>query len=227
MTYILSILASFIAVVVVLTLHEFSHAFIAYKCGDPTAKFAGRMTANPLKHFDPMGLCLFVIAGFGWAKPVPINPNNFKNRVWGSFWTSAAGILANYLSAFLLFYPLAHLTNVYIIPLFAGKYMAYFLSVLTSSLFWHSIHFAVFNFLPIYPLDGFNMWDALDRKGSPILRFLRVYGSYILLGMIVISILADYIFILRYVDLLGFIMNFVGSIVAWPIIQLWTLIFGI
>ena len=99
MIILLNLLASLLAVVVVLSLHEFAHAFVAYKCGDPTAKLAGRMTLNPIRHFDPMGLCLFVIARFGWAKPVPVNPNNFKNRVLGSFLTSVAGILVNYLSA--------------------------------------------------------------------------------------------------------------------------------
>ena len=99
------LLASFLVVVVVLSLHEFAHAFVAYKCGDPTAKFSGRMTLNPLRHFDPIGMLMFAVVGFGWAKPVPINPNNFKNYRSGTFWTSAAGIIMNYCMA-ALFYPL-------------------------------------------------------------------------------------------------------------------------
>lgn len=74
MDYLVSLLASFLAVMVVITLHEFSHAFIAYKCGDPTAKWAGRMTLNPVKHFDPLGIVMFALAGFGWAKPCPSTP---------------------------------------------------------------------------------------------------------------------------------------------------------
>ena len=73
MDWFVEMLAKFLAVTLVLTLHEFAHAFVAYKCGDPTAKWAGRMTLNPAKHFDPLGLVCFVFAGFGWAKPVPIN----------------------------------------------------------------------------------------------------------------------------------------------------------
>ena len=99
------ILATFLAVVAVLTLHEFAHAFVAYKCGDPTAKWAGRMTLNPVKHFDSVGLVCFVFVGFGWAKPVPVNEANFRKYRSGCFWTSAAGVITNYLSAF-LFYPL-------------------------------------------------------------------------------------------------------------------------
>ena len=105
MDYIVYLLASFLAVMVVITLHEFSHAFVAYKCGDPTAKFSGRMTLNPIKHFDPIGIVMFALVGFGWARPVPVNPNNFLHYRSGSFWTSAAGIITNYISAF-LFYPI-------------------------------------------------------------------------------------------------------------------------
>ena len=109
MDYIVYLLASFLAVMVVITLHEFSHAFVAYKCGDPTAKFNGRMTLNPIKHFDPIGIVMFALVGFGWARPVPVNPNNFRHYRSGSFWTSAAGIITNYISAF-LFYPIFLLT---------------------------------------------------------------------------------------------------------------------
>ena len=80
MTYFFELLASFLAVIAVISLHEFAHAFVAYKCGDPTAKFSGRMTLNPVKHFDLWGMLCFAVAGFGWAKPVPINPYNFRPR---------------------------------------------------------------------------------------------------------------------------------------------------
>ena len=221
----LSILASLIAVAVVLSLHEFAHAFIAYKCGDPTAKMMGRMTINPVKHFDPTGLFLFVFARFGWAKPVPINPNNFKNRRLGSFWTAIAGILLNYLTAFLLFYPLALLTQNYISPIFAGKYMEYFLNVLTLYLYWYSISFCAFNFIPLYPLDGFRMWDALDRKHYRLLNYLRMYGAYILMGLIVMNVLAGAVPLLQYVNVLGFIMDRFSNLIAWPIARFWGWVF--
>ena len=102
--YLFYILAQFLAVAVVLSFHEFAHAYAAYKNGDPTAKFAGRLTLNPAKHFDPIGVITFALAGFGWAKPVPVNPNNFKDYRKGCFWTSIAGVLMNYAMAF-LFYP--------------------------------------------------------------------------------------------------------------------------
>ena len=219
------LLAGFIAVVVVLSLHEFSHAFVAYKCGDPTAKFAGRMTLNPAKHFDPIGLFFFVFAHFGWAKPVPINPYNFKNRKWGTFWTSAAGILINYLSAFLIFFPLQLLTYTYVLPVFEGKYMALFLQALTTYLYSYSISFAIFNFLPIYPLDGFRICDALVGNRSKALNFLRINGSYILMGLIFINMLAPYVSILNYVNVLGYAMQYLGNLISYPIKAFWGLIF--
>ena len=219
------LLAGFIAVVTVLTLHEFSHAFVAYKCGDPTAKLYGRMTLNPLKHFDPMGLFFFVFAHFGWAKPVPVNTNNFNNRKWGNFWTSAAGILTNYLSAFLIFYPLACLTSIYVAPVFAGTYFSFFLTTLTYNLYWYSISFAVFNFLPFYPLDGFRVCDTLVGYRSKAFNYLRQYGSYILMGLILIRLFSDYFTLLKYFDILGYAMQYLGGILSWPIQKLWGLIF--
>ena len=78
-----------------LTIHEFAHAFSAFKCGDPTAKLAGRMTLNPFKHLDMMGFLMFIFLGVGWAKPVPINPINFKKYKKGTRIVSLAGVTAN------------------------------------------------------------------------------------------------------------------------------------
>jgi Zn-dependent protease len=225
MEYIVQLLASFLAVMLVITLHEFAHAFVAYKCGDPTAKFAGRMTLNPIKHFDPLGILMFALAGFGWARPVPVNPYNFRKYRIGSFWTSAAGILVNYFSAFFVFYPLMILTQLYVLPIFQGKYMAIFLHALTWYFYSYSISFAVFNFLPVYPLDGFRMWDALDRKNSKILNFLRANGSYILMGLILINVFASYMPILNYINVLRFAMQTIGGGISWPIVKFWALIF--
>ncbi len=219
------LLARFVAVMVVLVFHEFSHAFVAYKCGDPTAKFSGRMSLNPLKHFDPLGIVAFMLVGFGWAKPVPVNPNNFKKYRSGCFWTSAAGILTNLCMAFVL-YPVYLLVAYYLCPMFEGMYAAPFLRTLFSMLFSYSLSFCVFNLLPFYPLDGFRMIDALDRKKGKLYRFLRQYGYYILLGLMLISMLARYIPVLGYIDLLGYIMNFAVKIVGQPIRIFWLWIFS-
>ncbi len=127
MESILKLIASFLAVVVVLTLHEFAHAFVAYKCGDPTPKWNRRLTLNPARHFDLMGLIFFTLVGFGWAKPVPVNPDNFKKYRLGSALTASAGVIVNYLSAF-LFCPLYILASYYFAD--SQTYFSYVLYVL-------------------------------------------------------------------------------------------------
>jgi len=224
--YFVQLLAQFLAVTVVLTFHEFAHAFAAYKCGDSTAKFSGRMTLNPAKHFDPLGLVMFAVAGFGWAKPVPINPNNFKNYRKGCIWTSVAGVLMNYIMAF-LFYPLFLVMVMYVTPLVLGTYMEIFIYSLFWGLFVYSLSFCVFNLLPFYPLDGFRIVEAADRRNSKIYQFLRNYGYYILMGLILVHIMADRIPYLGYLDVLGYILTFAINIFGKPILLLWNWIFGL
>ena len=209
-----------------ITLHEFAHAYVAYKCGDPTAKFSGRMTLNPVKHFDPMGIILFALTGFGWANPVPINPNNFRDYKKGTLFTSLAGVTVNYLSAF-LFYPLFILVYVYVLPIFAGKYLALFLYHLFLGLFTFSLSFCVFNLLPLYPLDGFRVLETATRRRGKIYWFLRQYGQYILLGLVLIHYLSNRIWFLGYFDVLGYVLNFAITIFGWPVTALWNWIFNL
>jgi len=100
MDIVLSYVASFLIIILVLPVHEFAHAFAAVKAGDPTPKLAGRYTINPLKHFDLVGLLMLILVRFGWAKPVPVNPYNFSKPRRDYFLVSIAGILANFIMAF-------------------------------------------------------------------------------------------------------------------------------
>lgn len=128
---------------IALPFHEFSHAFIATRLGDNTAKNAGRLTINPIKHLDLFGSILLVITGFGWAKPVPVNPYNFKNRKEGMALTALAGPLSNLLLGFISLFVYLKFQNM-------NSYLLGF--------FWQSaiinIGLAIFNLIPINPLDG-------------------------------------------------------------------------
>ena len=224
--YPLELLASFFAVVVVLTLHEFSHAFVAYRCGDPTPKWNRRLTLNPLRHFDLVGLLCFTLVGFGWAKPVPINADNFKKYRLGLGLTASAGSVMNYICAW-LFFPLYLVVHLYGSAM--PEFLYFFLESLTYFLFAYSLSFCVFNLLPLYPLDGFRIVDAVNRRRGKVYRFLRNYGHYILLGLIVESFICDMfvrfgIMQMANFDILGWVMKFATDIFGWPITALWGLI---
>ncbi len=225
--------ASFLAVVTVLTFHEFAHSFAAYRSGDPTPKWNGRLSLNPLRHFDPVGLVCFTLVGFGWAKPVPINPQNFKHYRRGLAFTASAGVIVNYIMAF-LFYPLFCVVVYYLhVP-----YLFDFLYYLTLFLFSYSLSFCVFNLLPFYPLDGFRIVDACSKRHGKVYQFLRKYGYYILIFLIaesfICNIFTDYMgvallgetgyTVMRYLNILNWIMTFATDIFGFPIKALWGLI---
>lgn len=219
---IITLLASFFAVMVVLSFHEFAHAFVAYKCGDPTAKINGRYSLNPMVHFDLLGLIMFTFAGFGWAKPVPVNPLNFNHYRRGLTLTAIAGVVMNLIMAFLLF-PIYKLVVLYVnIPLWP---IQTFVEMLFMLLWTYSISFCVFNLIPLAPLDGWRVVEALNRRHGRVYRFFERYGSIILLILIAIHFVSGYFTVLGYIDILGYILDFAVNIVAWPITAFWGLIF--
>ena len=171
----LFIIASFIAVAVVLSLHEFAHAFVAYKCGDVTPKLNGRLTINPIAHFDLLGLLMFTFAGFGWAKPVPINPYNFRHYKRGLGFTAVAGVVMNYITAF-LFYPVYLLILRFVnLP---WEPVNFFLSTLPLLMYSYSLAFCVFNLIPLPPLDGWRVVEAVNHKRGRVFRFFSAVRQY-------------------------------------------------
>ena len=151
---ILNILISYIlmllAILTVISIHEFSHAGVATLLGDPTPRNEGRLTLNPLKHIDPIGLLLFVLIHFGWSKPVKVNATYFKDHKKGRLWVAAAGPLSNLIGAFLF----GFLLKIFLLlPLSSSSFNIYLLSFLRYGVEFNII-FMLFNLLPIPPLDG-------------------------------------------------------------------------
>ena len=141
------ILVTIVAVAVAISVHEFGHAFSAHLLGDDTAKMSGRMTLDPMKHLDPIGLLCMIFFKIGWAKPVPINSSNFKNYKMGSIITSISGPLANVITA--------------IICVFIMKFVKMdSILLIANTTMLYNIFFASFNLLPLPPLDG---WGIISQ----------------------------------------------------------------
>ena len=181
--YMLALIFSF-------SLHEFSHAFVSTKLGDPTPRQMGRLTLNPLKHIDPVGFLCLVLFGFGWAKPVSVNPVYYKHYKSGMSMVSLAGVTMNLILAFVfsgIWYfcgaSVSASSNMFMVFL---TFFLYFMLSINLSLF-------VFNLLPIYPLDGYNFLKAILPPNNKFISFLERYGTIILL-IFLITPLFDYIY---------------------------------
>lgn len=170
----------FLAFVVALTFHECSHALAAYKLGDPTARNMGRLTLNPLKHLDLMGTLLLLLVGFGWAKPVPVNPRNYRNPKRDDIIVSLAGITSNILLAFLA-------TPIYMLTIKHGSNIALVVSWFICAFIQTNIVLALFNLIPILPLDGSHVLEDLLMPvcGPKPFLWLRQYGRYLLIVVLI------------------------------------------
>ncbi len=162
------------------TIHEVAHGYMALRKGDPTAKMAGRLTLNPLKHLDLFGTLAFVVTGMiGWAKPVPIDARYFKNPRRDMIWVSLAGPAANLAAAFVF----AQIIRVLYYPTFSQDEA--FIVELLFRVVVINVGLAVFNLLPIPPLDGSHVLEGLlpPRAAMSYAR-LAPYGIFILLGLV-------------------------------------------
>ena len=176
-----------------LCFHEFSHGYIAYRLGDHTAARNGRLTLNPLAHLDPIGSLMILFVGFGWAKPVPVNPVNFSNPRVDMMKVAFAGPASNLILAF------------------TGGLIMRFINIagiLQSELFIQILYFfifinislAIFNMIPVAPLDGSQIFGNMISKNNPELAWkLQLHGPKVLMGLILIGMVTPF-------SILGFLM---------------------
>ena len=204
-SYLIRIALGIIPAFICIVLHEMSHGAVAYALGDDTAKRAGRLTLNPLAHVDWMGLVAMALLHFGWAKPVPVNMNRFKNPKMGMAVTALAGPVSNFLIAViflflygLLFYPLRK----------AGTAVSGHALSLVLTTAQMSLTLGIFNLIPIPPLDGSKVLFSFlpNRAYYSLMRYER-YGMLIMVALIYLS------------NHSGF--GGLGAVVGWALDKLW------
>ncbi len=167
---------------IVITVHEFAHARMAYHFGDSTAEKLGRMNLNPINHLDPIGSLMILLVGFGWAKPVPINANNFTSFRSGLRWVSFAGPMSNLILSFFSLLIFTVLYNAGLIA-FGGLFFSFM-----QQLIMINIYLAIFNLIPIPPLDGskilmsflpssqMRLYQQIERY-APLLLLLLIFSG--------------------------------------------------
>ncbi|MEE1125990.1 MAG: site-2 protease family protein [Acutalibacteraceae bacterium] len=212
---IMQILAVSMIVFLVMPLHEFAHGLIAYKLGDNTAKNMGRLRFSPSAHIDPLGALMILLVGFGWAKPVPVNPRNFKNPKVGMAITALAGPVSNILAAIVgavLFYLNILLEVKGILPLLIAELLYYFLIYFISV----NVSLAVFNLIPIPPLDGSKILFAF----LPDKIVYKIYEHEREINLVLILLIAFGVLTGPLSNLQGILTTFIMEIVGIPFMPL-------
>lgn len=208
-----------VAALISITFHEVSHGYMAYRLGDNTAKNLGRLSLNPIKHIDIFGLFMLIIAGFGWAKPVPINMNNFKNPKQGMAITALAGPVSNFILAFVSLFIISILH--YADPFESISIISTTINFL-AILVMLNIGLGMFNLIPIPPLDGSKiLYSFLPNKVYyNILQYER-YGFIVLMVLLYLNVFDSFLIFFR-----TSIFDFLWKIANTPVEFLYNLFFN-
>lgn len=179
------ILSALVVIFLTLPFHEYAHAFVADRLGDKTARYQRRLTVNPFAHIDYFGALAIILFGFGWAKPVPVNPRYFKNAKRGMAITAAAGPAMNIILAFIACFLLYAVVSIFggnAVTVYVSMFLSYYVSI--------NIGLAVFNIIPIPPLDGWKVLGSLlpDRIYWRVMQYER-YISFALILIVYLGIL--------------------------------------
>lgn len=210
-----------------IVLHELGHGYVALWNGDRTAKVNGRLSLNPLKHLDPVGFILLIVFHFGYAKPVPVNPYNFRRRKLGMITVSLAGVTVNLLLSF-FFTAFAVLFDLYVT---FTNYFLIFIDCIFYAGALYNLTLMLFNLLPLFPLDGFRLIESFTKPNNRFTQFLRNYSTFILLGLIAVGVITDFIgnmfgvVLPGWLDPLSWLLSTASRFIYGLFRQFWLLIF--
>ena len=226
---ILALIAFLLAIYLAIVPHEIAHGLVAKWNGDLTAKVNGRLTMNPIVHFDPIGFLMLFVIGFGYAKPVPVNPYNFKKPRRGLFTVAIAGVVYNISAAIigLFFYALILCFGMGM-PTYLYLFLSWFFKLFAQI----NIMLFLFNIIPIGPLDGFKIIEAFAKRNNKFINFIRMYGNYILIGLFALHLGVYYvqsyadISWIKYADILGLYLDTCSYWIQGGILSLFTMMFG-
>jgi Zn-dependent protease len=172
--YLAGLILKLPALLIAVTVHELAHALVADRLGDPTARRLGRITLNPLPHIDPLGALAFILAGFGWAKPVPVDARYFRHPVRDMVWVAVAGPVSNFAVAFVTLVAVRLL----------GPMEGTFLLVMADRIYTFNLILGVFNLIPLPPLDGGHLLPYLFPRASRFIHQLEQAGPFLLLLLV-------------------------------------------
>ena len=213
--YLFAILIAYLVVLLFsISVHEFAHGFMAYRNGDLTAKYAGRLTLNPFKHFNAYGFVCLVVLGFGWADPVPVNPLYFNRGKRSMFQVAVSGIVSNLVLAIffaLIYSALATFAYEFLMGSTFWSLLIYFLVMYGVQI---NLSLAVFNLLPFYPLDGSKILELILKPNNKILQFLQRYSLLIMIALIFFGVIS-------------FIIEIASSFLGTGMIVMWSWLFNI
>lgn len=182
-----------VVLVIAFTVHEFSHAYFAYKFGDPTAKLLGRVTLNPAVHFDLLGIILLLIAGFGWARPVPVNRDNFKSPRLMGVVVSAAGPLSNFFLAVVGTFIYSLLISTGVLASISNEKLLEAIMMFFQLFGLMNFFLFLFNLIPLPPLDGYRIVeDLVPRRVRGKLQQVEQWSVFIFLLILFIPVLQSY-----------------------------------
>ncbi|MFR4250288.1 MAG: site-2 protease family protein [Christensenellales bacterium] len=209
-TFLYTMLLALPGIIIGLSLHEFAHAYVSYKLGDPTPMAQGRVTISPFAHIDPIGLLLLMLFGFGYGKPVQINPNNYKNPRRDEIFVALAGVITNFFVAVLFAFVYFLLLHFNVMPIYST------MSTILINIIFINVNLMVFNLLPIPPLDGYKVVRNLLLGHVDVGKLWRVeaffnrYGYLILFAILSLPATMDLIDILA-----GWVIDAVMFLTSW------------